>query len=387
MRRASLSEHPLAGLARRDGLNVQRAAAHSMTAPALTVRPMAASPDDARRFKHAFDVNEEERDLAKVEWQYLKNPGGGPLVDFAIDPQREDDALAGIYAVFPSTFTVGGRVVTGVQSLDTLTDTAYRGRGVFTMLAGSMFARCIADRIGFVYGFPNANSAPGFFRKLAWQVLDPVPLIFLPLRSRYFLARIPRIGRFLRILPDISLRGRRRVNCPEGSEIAPVTHFDDRWNDLWDAFATQTPVALRRDARYLAWRFQQKPGERYTTLALSRGQELLGFVTFTLKAKTSGRMGYLMELVARPEIPGAARCLLETAVNALRADRADAVQAWCLEHSPTAPVFRDVGFRPLPERMRPWEVHFGVRAFDETLRTLLECRDSWYISLADSDTT
>ena len=60
--------------------------------------------------------------------------------------------------------------------------------------------------------------------------------------------------------------------------------------------------------------------------------------------------------------------------------------AWCFRHSPNARAHFRAGFFPLPERLRPIELHFGVRVLDESLTQVLRDRRNWYISYCDSDT-
>jgi hypothetical protein len=60
--------------------------------------------------------------------------------------------------------------------------------------------------------------------------------------------------------------------------------------------------------------------------------------------------------------------------------------SWCFPHSPNYSSFRLNGFVVLPERLRPIELHFGARAFDDGLARLVHDRSQWYVSYLDSDT-
>jgi hypothetical protein len=96
-----------------------------------------------------------------------------------------------------------------------------------------------------------------------------------------------------------------------------------------------------------------------------------------------------MELLHDPSVAGmrAASHLLGLAVRAMADDGADSVLAWALPHSPCFPVYALHGFFPLPERFRPIELHFGVRAFDTAAASLVTDRKQWYLSYLDADTT
>ena len=93
-----------------------------------------------------------------------------------------------------------------------------------------------------------------------------------------------------------------------------------------------------------------------------------------------------MELLHDPARPADGRALLATAVRAMAAEGADAVLAWSLDHAPNHGVYRRAGFLPMPERLRPIQLNFGVRALDPALAPLAADVRSWYLSYADSDT-
>jgi Acetyltransferase (GNAT) domain len=347
----------------------------------LVERPM--NGDDLARFAACFERNGSPRSMDALRWQYLANPTERMFVDLAM---LGEDRVAAIYATLPVRVRIRGEVRLGLQSLDTMTDVDFRGKGLFVKLAKATFARSARDGAAFIYGFPNGSSAHGFFKKLAWQNLDPVPFLIRPLRLRYVSAKLG-LHRYAEWVPDIPLTIARRLRIPPGLELATVDHFDDGYTRLWHKFYSGTVgVAVERDARYLNWRLVDKPGEDYTRLALVDGGDPVAFVAFCTKDKHAGKVGYLMELLYTPGRDLEARMLLRTAVDRMRLAGADVALAWCLRHSPNFAAFVRAGFFPFPSRFRPMELHVGARAFDSSLDTLIGDRRSWYFSYLDSDT-
>ena len=112
----------------------------------------------------------------------------------------------------------------------------------------------------------------------------------------------------------------------------------------------------------------------------------MAFCAHTTVDKHGGRVGYILELLYDPGLHVAGAALLANALARMASDGADAVLAWCFGHSPNARAFRKTGFLPLPSRLRPIELHVGVRVLDESLSELLTDRRSWYMSYCDSDT-
>jgi hypothetical protein len=94
-------------------------------------------------------------------------------------------------------------------------------------------------------------------------------------------------------------------------------------------------VAVQRSSAYLNWRLGSKPFGDYRTLGLYEEDELLAFVTYCLKGKHGGRIGYVMELLHVPEASRAATHLLRLATRDVADRGGDAILAWNLPHSPT----------------------------------------------------
>jgi len=306
---------------------------------------MSASDEDLDAFRQCFERNGMPRRHDALRWQYGENPVEKVLVDLAVDGNR----VGGIYAVQPARVQIGGDAALAVQSV----------------------------------GFPNGNSAPGFFGKLAWVSLAPVPFLLRPLRTRYFATKLP-LGPFEKLVPDLRVPVRTRATKGR-SNIVEVREIGSEVDQLWSEFSSGIDVTVVRDARYLRWRLR-KPGELYHLIGVEEGGALDALCAFTTVDKHGGRVGYVLELMHRPDKLKAATVLLTEAVRRMAADRADAVLAWCFPHSPNAGAYSEVGFFGLPERFRPIELHVGVRSFDPSHTTLLARRESWYMSYCDSDT-
>jgi GNAT superfamily N-acetyltransferase len=351
----------------------------------LDTRPMALREDELGLVQGAFAENGRTKPIDALAWQYFATPGGEPIVDFAVDRSGSGERIAGMYAVVQVPAGIEGRRVRAAQSLDTLTAAAYRGRGVFTTLAASVYAQARDAGIEFVYGFPNGNSVHGLFAKLAWDSLDPLPFLIRPLRTRYALARVPRVGGLLRALPDLRLPQPRAPRLRAGETLAEVERFGPEFDDLWARAQPELPVAVCRDGAYLGWRFA-KPGEAYRTAAIRSGGRLLGFVTWCVQEKHGGRIGYLMEMLRDPAHPRVGDELMRHAVREMSASGAEVALAWCFDHSPTRSAHRAAGFVAFPPRLRPIELHMGVLVLDPAVAAPLRRRENWYISYCDSDT-
>jgi GNAT superfamily N-acetyltransferase len=120
-----------------------------------------------------------------IAWRYRDNPVGTVVGADAWDGER----LAAHYAVCPLEAVIEGRVIRGLLSLNTATHPDYQGRGLFSRLAESAYAQGAAAGYEFVVGVANANSTPGFLRRLGFQDCGRLEAGILGRRPKDFLDR------------------------------------------------------------------------------------------------------------------------------------------------------------------------------------------------------
>lgn len=331
-------------------------------------------------YKNCFDINGSPKKKENIEWQFFKNSERKGFVDIAFDQAK--NKTAAIYAVSCVKFKLDKQLYVGTQSLDTITDIDYRGQGLFIKLAKNVYDNCKNDNVKLVYGFPNGNSIHGFEKKLQWNVLDPLPFLIKPLKTKYFTDKI----KFLRFLPNVtlSLSGFKKN---KNLTIKVENFFPEQVNNVWEIFSKDIKVAVNRDLEYLNWRYIQKPNEKYQIAhCYDNFNNYKGFVVFVVKEKHNGKIGYIMEMIYDTNSQVVGQQLLSFAINSIKKENADCILNWCFEHSPNYSLYKKEFFINMPEKFRPIELHFGVRSFDSNFDKLINDRLNWYISYSDSDT-
>lgn len=148
-----------------------------------------------------------------------------------------DGELAAFYGVFPVEMRVGGRVIIGAQSGDTMTHPDHRKKGLFVRLAERTYQLAREQQVKVIYGFPNEHSYPGFQRKLGWSFLEPMQTAELRADRGRFKARL-----------GTWIGGRKRSNnrVAERLQSLAIDH------SLF-VFGTQGDGVLR-DAKYLDYK-------------------------------------------------------------------------------------------------------------------------------------
>jgi hypothetical protein len=258
-------------------------------------------------------------DPAYLRWLYDDSPFG-PVVEINLD---DDQGRAGHYAIVPVELAVDGAARPAALSLNTAVHERARGGGVFTRLATDTYTLAAARGVEVVVGVANANSTPGFVRRLGFTLVTPLPATVL--------APLP--------------GGGRRGGVRTVAATAPGAL--DR-PDL-DALLAPPPGGLttRWTRERLAWRLA-RPGKAYMAhhapgaLAVS-----------ALDRRGPARVAVLLAVFAGADVaPGTARAL---------------VRAACAAHRAPLALHAGVNARlalrglPLPARLKPSPLNFIYR--------------------------
>lgn len=344
----------------------------------LNITPVTVSANTLEQYKQAFEKNDMPMALPKLQWQhdhYLKKSFISWIVDAG-------NCVAGLYASFFVDFKVEKNRRIAAQSIDTLTDINYRGKGLFTKLAADVNKRLAQADTPFIYGFPNSSSAPGFFKKLGWKKIGDgtVPFIVRPVRLSFVIKKLlKKESDFLKPVTDAEITHKN---------IKSIQHFDTAVNDIAAGFLKSKKYAICRDSNYLNWRFTQKPGETYKIYGFYDNSNLLkGFVVYTVKQKHGGNIGYIMELMYDKADERVGKKLLKYAVRAMKKSGADLILAWSFKDAPGSGVYKSNYFFTMPEKLKTIQLFFGACLFDTKIdKTSFFNASNWYISYCDSDT-
>lgn len=76
---------------------------------------------------------------------------------------------AAFYGVYPVLLKKNDVMILAAQSGDTITHPKHQRQGLFTRLAKATYELAKSEGVKIIFGFPNSNSAHGFFNKLDWK--------------------------------------------------------------------------------------------------------------------------------------------------------------------------------------------------------------------------
>jgi GNAT superfamily N-acetyltransferase len=110
-------------------------------------------------------------DVAFLQWQYRDAPEG-----HVVDVNKNDEeGRLGHYAIVPQRYRRRGEHLNATLSLNTAVHERGRGQGLFVSLAAEAYEKAAAEGFAAVFGVANANSTPGFLRRLDFTLIMQLP--------------------------------------------------------------------------------------------------------------------------------------------------------------------------------------------------------------------
>ena len=336
-------------------------------------------PEDKRGaeglYRRVFGSDAADANRLRWDWQYRRNPAarrGEPLIWVA----REGGSVIGQYAAMPVIANVAGREIDAAWGMDVMVAPERQRQGL-----GEQLFRTWDRNVGAALGLGGSASSHRLFQKLRWPDLGTVPSLAKPLSRRAL--RRPTWSRTLnRLISALTLPWVRLVARPRPvtEEIRVIRQFDDRFTGLWARVSGKFAFAVRRDARYLNWKYVQPPHVRYHIAALVRGDQADGYIVYRHVREPLGRTTRLVDLFADPADEAGVLALLRWLDREARSADSDRILTY-ITHG---------GFRRLLKKSGYYQTKSSVQLVAkmnalEVLPAFYDTPDSWHVTLGDAD--
>lgn len=336
--------------------------------------------DDDRRavdtlYRRVFGHDMANASQLRWSWQYGRNPST-PAGSLQIWLAREGPTVIGQYAAMPVCLSLKGREIVGSWGMDVMVAPERQRQGV-----GEMLFRAWDQQVGAALGLGLSPPSRRLFEKLKWPTIRPVPCLMKPLTRRAFRRAtwpVP-VNRLISAITYPYIRFVSRMR-PLGAQIEPIRHFDDRFTELWERVKSRFDLAVRRDARYLNWKYAEPPHVRYSIAALKRDETIGGYAVYRHAQEPRGRVTLLVDFLADPADVVGIQTLLRWVDREARAADSDKVRALCLHE----------GFRQVLKRSGYFNVATDVELAVKINALAVDARfyeqaDAWHVTLGDSD--
>src|ERR671920_709774 len=256
-------------------------------------------PDDRRgvetlyRRTHGPDAAEATR--LRWDWQHRRNPGN-PDGQPGIWVAREGPTVVGQYPTLPVRVSLKGLEVEGAWGTDALVAPERDRQGL-----GEALVRAWDRNSGAGLALGVTGESRALLDRLHWPDSHVVPCLVKPLTRRA--VRLPHlptpINRLISAVthPIVQVVARSR---PLRAECEPIRRFDSSFTALWERLAPKFDLAVRRDARYLNWRYIEPPHVRYSAVALRRQGETHGYAVYRHRHEPLGRVTMLVDFLVDP---------------------------------------------------------------------------------------
>ncbi len=302
-----------------------------------------------------------ERTREQWIWAYDKNPAGRrAFAAFA------DGRIVALYAALPVTTLVEGVERTFAQVVDSLVLPEHRAGlkrpGLFVQVGRRFF-----ERYGGRDAFGEGDAVFfGWPVEAAWRAGERF-LSYGTLREEIVLGREPGTG--------------TRAMPPSVERLSQLDH-QARW--LFDRCVGPWGASTIRDARWLAWRYLEKPHAEYSVLGAHDEQRILRGLAVQrtcnfLGPRTSVIADWLVPEDGPDSEPEVAEDLLQAVLACSRADGAQAVVALVPPWSRWFAWFQEHGFRA-----HTTDYVLSARSFDPR-HDIDWLRERWWYQLGDSD--
>ncbi len=282
------------------------------------------------------------------KWRFADNPTGLTLIKLI----WERNQLAGHYAVCPVMMNINGEDYLSALSMTTMTHPDHQGKGVFSSLASHLYQEASDehDLIG-IWGFPNINSHYGFIKKLEWKDICTIPSFSIAVDS---------------------------IQQSQSDSIQPVEEFSEQHEKAVEALTSGFSIQVKRDIRYLNWRFKENPVNQYYIFELPDGDKHY-FAVVKLFETGHGAEIDIVELMF-PNDRSIMNQLLNNLLDYFGKERINKINLWMNIHDERFITLERLGFR-LEEPI----TYFGIRPFREVASVSLNDSRQWYFAMSDSD--
>ena len=335
------------------------------------------TPEDRRGIEqlHRRTLGNEAAERFRLQWDWARrNPCSGVEPPYWV--VREGPTIIAGSRLVPVRVSLGGNDVAGTWSSDPLVVAERQRQG----LGGSLL-RAWDRGTGVALGAALSTATRTRLDEMRWPRAQPLPCLVKPLSRRAF--RIPTwpvpINRLVSAVTLPLVRVVARTE-PLREEVEAVRRFDARLDRLWERLAARFALAVRRDARYLNWKYAEPPHVRYSSALLRRGDDVDGYVVYRHVREPQGRVTQIVDLLADPADERGIKTLVRWVDREARINDSDKIRC----HATHA------AFRRVLRRSGYFVVKSGI---DLTVKVnaapvpkgFYQSVDDWHIMLGDGE--
>lgn len=331
-------------------------------------------------------------DIKRWRWEFANAPLGSIQMFAEIDGK-----IVGHMGLICLPIKIGKQIIKGSQAVDLAVHPSYRGRGIFIMIGRKLMEEAAKRNILVSYGIPNEPAYRGHL-KYGWFLASYISVLVRPVTKKgliiFVLSRIMNflrnpssesMSKLLSLMRNLKAQIYRNNNNTLDShvyKIVNVNFFDHRFDRFWNEVQNQHTLIILKDAKYLNWRYLNKPNTKYFILAAVREGNIHGFIVLTLDTYSTLKRGHIVDLLAKSE--DAIDYLLRSALKYFSKEHADLIYCWTMEGHLLYNRLLKNGF--VQDHFNSQKLICRINTDDSFLKEYLhKFAKEWYFMMGDSD--
>ncbi len=320
------------------------------------------------------------RSRRRYDWQYFENPNtpeDGPVIWMA----REGDLLLGQMATMPLPMWWADREVRASAGNDYFIRKSAQGRGIGIALSNRW-----ADEDDVALALGLTPSSYPLFKKIFTDV-GPVPS-YLKILDATAVAKKkwgalagtvagPLLGLGLSLIS-------RRPGQATDVDVRPVEAFSDEYDDLWLRTRASFATCVRRDARYLRWKFLACPFRSYRVFEARKNGTLSGYAVLRDEGDPDFMRGVIADLFCDTTDEATQEALLSAAISDFSTKGRARIEVYCFNARLSAALTRH-GFRSGTTAVQYCVAYRGTPDGKAGTRAILDQVSNWNLFIGDGD--
>lgn len=289
---------------------------------------------DKKYFSQILELWREQYDQASIEkrkhlfkWISEENPFKNDNAPYYL--LMDGERVVGMHGHMPLEFSVLGKKQQCCLAHDDLLSMDYRGKGLGKIMLKGTIEKSDSFAGALWFNEPNYRlyiksgwtDVPNLFSFV--KIFDPG--VFLEGKIKNQTIRKIIAGIFKKLI-----QFKRMFNFEskvEGIKIIEIDKFDETFDILFDEVSPRFGIMVKRNRRYLNWKFVKKPFSNYKRYAaFDNLGKLSGYMILKSENTGTNRRGRILDFLVDPEKPEIFKGLLAACCKEFEKDRVEYIQ-------------------------------------------------------------
>jgi hypothetical protein len=149
--------------------------------------------------------------------------------------------------------------------------------------------------------------------------------------------------KILRVLNKITIKSNRNINYPYN--LKKIKYFKEDINKFMDKINESSKLIIKRDEKYLNWRYCNEKNEKFINFIAENESEILGYTVINInKFGLKYPIGYIMEMFTLPEKPEIIHILLEESIKVFNEHDINLINVLTFKNGLYTNILKEHGF-------------------------------------------